>query len=247
MWPDAMIFVFWVLSFKPAFSLSSLRLFSSSLLSAIRVESSACLKVLVFLPAVLIPACASSSPEFLMMSSACAVLCLVPQSHLTLCDPVDCSPPGSSVHGILQARILEWVAMPSSRESRQPRNRTQISCIAGGFFTIWSTCIKLHNTGWQYTALTYSFPNSEPVLCSVSSSNCCFLTRIQASQEADKVVWYSYLLRNFPQVSSNITSSKKTFPTTFSGVVPIPLAILSSFFDLNWTYYFPILSCPCIH
>ena len=44
------------------------------------------------------------------------------QLCLTLCDPVDCSPPGSSVHGILQARILEWVAMPSSRESTQPRN-----------------------------------------------------------------------------------------------------------------------------
>ena len=46
-----------------------------------------------------------------------------------------CSPPGFSVHGILQARILEWVVMPSSRGSAQPRNRTQVSCIAGGFFT----------------------------------------------------------------------------------------------------------------
>ena len=45
----------------------------------------------------------------------CAVLCLFAQSCLTLCDPMDCSPPGSSVHGIPQARILEWVAMPSSR------------------------------------------------------------------------------------------------------------------------------------
>ena len=50
--------------------------------------------------------------------------------------PHDCSPPGSSVHGILQARILEWVAMPSSRGSSQPRDRTQVSCIADGFFTI---------------------------------------------------------------------------------------------------------------
>ena len=44
------------------------------------------------------------------------------QSCLTLCDPMDCSPPGSSVHGILQARILEWVAMPSSRGTSQPRD-----------------------------------------------------------------------------------------------------------------------------
>ena len=59
----------------------------------------------------------------------------VAQSCLTLCDPLDCSPPGSSVHGILQARTLEWVAVPFSRGSSQPRDRTQISRVAGGFFT----------------------------------------------------------------------------------------------------------------
>ena len=60
------------------------------------------------------------------------------QSRLTLCDPMDCSPLGFSVHGILQARMLEWVAMPSSRGSSRPRDWTHISCsscIAGGFFT----------------------------------------------------------------------------------------------------------------
>ena len=70
---DAMIFIFKMLRFKPTFSLSSLtfikRLFSSSLY-AIRVVSSAYLRLLIFLPAILIPACASSSPEFLMMYSA---------------------------------------------------------------------------------------------------------------------------------------------------------------------------------
>ena len=58
---------------------------------------------------------------------------------LTLCDPMDCSPPGSSVHGILQARILEWVAIPFSRVYSQPRDWTQVSCIGGGFFTVWVT------------------------------------------------------------------------------------------------------------
>ena len=53
------------------------------------------------------------------------VACLVTQWYLTLCDPMDCSPPGSSVHGISQARILEGVAMPSSRGSSQPRDQTQ--------------------------------------------------------------------------------------------------------------------------
>ena len=52
---------------------------------------------------------------------------------------------------------------------------------------------------WQYTALTYSFPNFEPVRCSMSDFNCCFLTCIQISQEAGKVVWYTHLFKNFPQ------------------------------------------------
>ena len=52
------------------------------------------------------------------------------QSFPTLCNPVDCSPPGFSLHGILQARILEWVAMPSSRGSSQPRDRTRVSYIS---------------------------------------------------------------------------------------------------------------------
>ena len=68
MGPDAMIFVFWMLSFKPTFSLSTFtfikRLLSSSSLSAIRVVSSAYLRILIFLRAILIPACASSSPAF---------------------------------------------------------------------------------------------------------------------------------------------------------------------------------------
>ena len=63
----------------------------------------------------------------------------VAQSCPTLCNPMDCSLPGSSVHGILQARILEWVAIPFSRGSSQPRNWTRVSGIAGGFFTSWAT------------------------------------------------------------------------------------------------------------
>ena len=55
------------------------------------------------------------------------------------CNPMDCSPPGSSVHGILQARILKWVGIPFSRGSSWPRDQTRVSCIAGRFFTIWVT------------------------------------------------------------------------------------------------------------
>ena len=60
------------------------------------------------------------------------------QLYLTLCDPMDCSPPGFSVRGILHTRVLEWVAMPSSRGSSQLRGRTWVSCFAGRFFTIWA-------------------------------------------------------------------------------------------------------------
>ena len=112
MGPDAMIFVFWMLSFKPSFSLSSFifikKLFSSSSLSSIRVVLSVYLRLLIFLPAILIPACASSSPVFLRRYSA----------------------------------------------------------------------YKLNNLMVGDNILMYSFPYLEPVCCSRSSSNCCFLTCI---------------------------------------------------------------------
>ena len=76
---------------------------------------------------------------------------LVTQSCPTLCNPMDCSPPGTSVHEISQARILEWVAISFSRASSQPRGQTRVSCTAGRFFTSWATreawtikvCIKM--------------------------------------------------------------------------------------------------------
>ena len=64
---------------------------------------------------------------------------IVTQSCLTVCAPMDYSLPGSSVHGILQARILEWFAISFSRGSSQPRDQTWVFCIAGRFFTIWVT------------------------------------------------------------------------------------------------------------
>ena len=82
------------------------------------------------------------------INSVCVCVCVcvhvhththtVPKSCWTICDPVDCSPPGSSVHRICQARIPEWIAISSSRGSSWPRDRTCISFLlylAGGFFT----------------------------------------------------------------------------------------------------------------
>ena len=95
---------------------------------------------------------------------------LVAQSCLTLCDPMDCSPPGSSVHGLLQARILEWVAIPFSRGSSWPRSETQVSHIAGRFFffSIWAS------RGENNKTLTGNFLQlrlraSIPLLCGVFS------------------------------------------------------------------------------
>ena len=70
----------------------------------------------------------------------------VAQSCPTLGDPMDCSPPGSSVHGILQARILEWTAMPSSRGSSWPRGWTQVSHVAGRFALLQGI---LPTQGWN--------------------------------------------------------------------------------------------------
>ena len=90
------------------------------------------------------------------------------QSCPTLCDPVDCSPPGSSLRGILQARILEWVAISFSRRSSQPRDRTQVSRTAGGRFIIWATVSEI---------LTYFFQVYSPLLISSFSdiSFCLFI------------------------------------------------------------------------
>ena len=76
--------------------------------------------------------------------------CLVDNLYLTFCNPVDCSPPGSSVYGICQARIPERVAISFSRGSSQPRDRTGISCIAGRFFTRWAIG-EVHPVEWPWT------------------------------------------------------------------------------------------------
>ena len=88
------------------------------------------------------------------------------QSCLTLCDPMDYSPPGSSFHGILQARILGWVAMPPSRRSSRPRDQTCITpALAGGFFTTSTTWEDPHyvlstylSSNWKFEPFGYFCP-----------------------------------------------------------------------------------------
>ena len=83
----------------------------------------------------LFPTCIS----FWWLLNVSLLLCLIAQSSPTLCDPMHCSPPGFSVHGILQARILEWVAMPSSRGSSQWRIEPRSPLLQEFFFTVWAT------------------------------------------------------------------------------------------------------------
>ena len=77
---------------------------------------------------------------YILQHHYCKCVCvLVTQSCPTLCDPMNCSLPGFSVYGNLQARILEWIAIPFSRGSSWPRDQTLVSWIADRFFTIWAT------------------------------------------------------------------------------------------------------------
>ena len=69
---------------------------------------------------------------------------------LALCESMDCSPPGSSVHGIFQARILEWVAIPFSKGSSQPRGWIRVSSNASRFFTVWAPGKPLIYVQWQH-------------------------------------------------------------------------------------------------
>ena len=104
-----------------------------------------------------------SEPHFLLMSlgKEQPTVCMRTQSlqsWLTLGNPMDYSPPGPSIHAILQARILGWVSVPSSRGSSQPRNQTRVSCnscIAGGSFTAEPPGKPLTNSAtcqWRVTS-----------------------------------------------------------------------------------------------
>ena len=82
-----------------------------------------------------------------LLCIACCCYRLVAKSCLIHCNPMGCSLPGSSIHGISQTRILQWVAISFTRGSSWPRDQTCISCIAGGFFTIEPPGKPIYCTG----------------------------------------------------------------------------------------------------
>ena len=134
---------------------------------------------------------------------------------------MDCSPPGSSVHGISQARILEWVAISFSRGSSWPRDQTHVFCIAGGFFTIWATCLLLlfshlvlSNSLWshelQYAKLPH--PSPSPGAC----SNSCSLSWWCYPTISSSVIPFSSCLRSFPASGSFLSALRIIWPKYWS-------------------------------
>ena len=106
------------------------------------------------------------------LNQLCMPECLVTQSSLTVCYPMDCSLPGSSVHGILRARIPEWVAIPFSRGSSQPRDWAWVSYIAGRFYTVWVTKTAILTSqlvSWQ----VFSFHHSQYTQYTPSCTELC--------------------------------------------------------------------------
>ena len=96
----------------------------------------------------------------------------VTESCLALCDPMDYNPPGSSVHGILQSRVLEWVAILFSRGSSWPRDWTLVFCTAGRFFTVWATRQSYTSNNVSLTRNIWRHLNSpaSQVLCGIRRS-----------------------------------------------------------------------------
>ena len=112
------------------------------------------------------------SKNLLLHKNSKSVCVLVAQSCTTLCESMDCSPQGFSVHGILQARLLEWVDMPFSRGSSQPRDRAQVSHIAGRFFTVWAEYWQIwQNQLFQNSAAAAKSLQSCPTLCNPIDSS----------------------------------------------------------------------------
>ena len=133
------------------------------------------------------------------------------QSCLALCDPMDCSLPGFSIHGILQARILEWVAISFSRGSSRPRGQTQVSCIAGRCFTLWATreAFTAKNYLWIALLSWHGAFTTQPVVKSQLSPLPSW--------------WNSLFLGSWALSFSSVPSTTPTTPLlSFGGFLPLP-------------------------
>ena len=125
------------------------------------------------------------------LTSLCCYCYLVTQSCPTLCDPMDCSPPGSSVHGISQARILEWVAISSSRGSSWPRDQTYVSCIGRQILYLWTTREAPDFTWFHwfsYLRIQFRIPHfSLDVSQSLNSENSAYPEKMDVTMSAARI------------------------------------------------------------
>ena len=120
-------------------------------------------------------------PSYVCVHSFCTYHCSVVQSHPTLHDPMNCSPPGSSAHGIFQARILEWVAISFFRGSSRSRNRTHISCIGRQILYHWATKEAL-----LHVYLYIKYRNVSKWFCDmekIPSSCLCLVSKVRSQAE----------------------------------------------------------------
>ena len=127
----------------------------------------------------------------------------VTQSCLTVYKTMDCSPPDSSVREILQARILEWIAIPFSRGSSWPRDRTWISHIAGRFFTIWT--INSVQFGGSVMSSSWWLQHTRPLCPSPTPgaySNPCPSSRWCHPTTLTSIIPFSSCLQSFPPSGS---------------------------------------------
>ena len=135
---------------------------------------------------------------------------VMPSNHLILCCPLLLLPsilPSIKVFSNESVLCIRWPKFQLQHQSFH--DYSGLISFRIDWFDLLAvqgtlkSLLRHHNSkasGWQRTALTYSFPNLEPVCCSMSGSNYCFLTCIQISQETCRVVWYSRLFKNFPQL-----------------------------------------------
>ena len=158
---------------------------------------------------------------------------------------MDCSQPGSSVHGIFQARILEWVAIPFSRGSSQPRNQTWVSHISGRFFTVWATReAQIYHTA-AHVSLSYAYLYIKiymlivglpcPLLSQEVCSNSGPLSQWYHPTISSSVVPFSSHLQSFPAPGSFPMSQFFT-----SGGQSIGVSASASVLPMNIRDWFPL-------
>ena len=165
--------------------------------------------------------------------------CLAAQSCPTLRNPRDCSPPGSSVHGIFQARTLKWVAIPFSKGSLQPRDQTQVSCIAGRYFTTWATREASREAEglwqiWHLTCPIYNRPAEKSIVHQNEKLIICHKNPVFNLDPVFSIMPQSSVRWGLCSFSSKIGSTARL------KIIPMVPNCVNPHYETNWHY------CPMV-